>query len=178
MIILRGLLITEYLERDKHTKYNNNLERAGFYKGVSAMSEKVEVLENWFKRVWGGGDAGAIDELFVPDPEIREIGMQKPIELEEFKELHKLICKQLKDIDIRINMTVEEGDWLSALCTCYAKSTRTDESVTVTGTVTVKIKDGKLRGGFQHWDFMHLWDQLGLLPGESFRKCLNGEKLA
>jgi hypothetical protein len=142
------------------------------------MSELTEVLDTWYRRVWEEEDAGAIDKMFDQDPEIKPIGMQHPIDLEEFKELHKLICKQLKEIDIRIDMTVEEGDWISALCTCYAKNTHTQESVTVTGTVMVKITDGKIRGGFQHWDFMHMWDQLGLLPGDSFGKCLHGEKIA
>ena len=43
--------------------------------------------------------------------------------------------------------------------------------------VMAKITNGKLRGGYEHWDFMGMWDQLGLLPGDSFGKCLNGEKL-
>ena len=142
------------------------------------MSEKKEMLEIWYRRVWEEEDAGAIDELFVPDPEIQSIGMQRPIELENFKGFHKLICDQLKEIDIKIDMAIEQGDWLAALCTCYAKNSRTGEDVTVTGNVMAKITDGKLRGGYEHWDFMGLWDQLGLLPGESFNKCLHGEKLA
>ena len=142
------------------------------------MSQNVEALQTWYRRVWQEEDAGAIDELFVPDPEITNIGMQKPIDLEEFKGFHKLICDQLKNIDIKIDMVIEEGDWLAALCTCYAESSSTGEAITVTGNVLAKITDGKLRGGYEHWDFMGMWDQLGLLPGESFLKCLHGEKLA
>ena len=142
------------------------------------MSELAHVLDKWYKRVWEQEDASAIDEMFVQDPEIKPIGMQKPLDLEEFKELHKLICVQLKEIDIRIDKTVEEGDWLTALCTCYAKNAHTQEPVTITGMVMVKITEGKLRGGFEHWDFMGLWDQLGLLPGETFGKCLHGQKIA
>ena len=98
--------------------------------------------------------------------------------LEEFKGFHKLICDQLKNIDIKIDMSVEQGDWLAALCSCYAKNSLTGEDVTISGNVMAKITDGKLRGGYEHWDFMGLWDQLGLLPGESFQKCLQGQKLA
>lgn len=142
------------------------------------MSEKRQVLEVWFKRVWEEEDAGAIDELFIPDADIEQVGMSKPIDLEEFKGFHKLICEQLKNIDIRIDMSIEQGEWLAALCSCYAKNANTDEEVTVSGNVLVKITDGKIRGGYQNWDFMGMWDQLGLLPGESFQKCLHGEKLA
>jgi len=142
------------------------------------MSEKIIALENWYRRVWEEEDAGAIDELFVPDPEIGQVGMSKPVDLEAFKGFHKLICDQLKNIDIKIDMAIEDGDWLAALCSCYAKNARTGEDVTISGNVMAKITDGKLRGGYEHWDFMGLWDQLGLLPGESFQKCLHGHKLA
>ena len=142
------------------------------------MSELSEVLETWYRRVWEEEDAGAIDEMFVPDPEIEQLGMLKPIDIEQFKVFHKLLCDQLKNIDIQINMTIEQGDWLAAGCSCYAKNATTGEDVTITGTVMAKITDGKLRGGYEHWDFMGMWDQTGLLPGDSFGKCLHGEKLA
>jgi SnoaL-like polyketide cyclase len=142
------------------------------------MSDKTQILGNWYRRVWEEEDAGAIDKLFVPDSDIRQIGMSKPIDLEEFKGFHKLFCDQLQNIDIHIDMAIEQGDWLAALCSCYAKNSRTGENVTITGNVMVKITDGKLRGCYEHWDFMGLWDQLGLLPDESFQKCLQGQKLA
>ena len=142
------------------------------------MSELTEVLDTWYRRVWEEEDASAIDEMFVQDPEIQPIGMHKPIDIEEFKEFHKLICAQLKEIDIKIDKTVEQGDWLTALCSCYAKDTHTGKPVAISGIVMAKISDGKLRGGFENWDFMHMWDQLGLLPGETFGKCLHGQKIA
>jgi predicted SnoaL-like aldol condensation-catalyzing enzyme len=136
-----------------------------------------DALENWYKRVWEEEDALAIEELFDEDPEIGEIGMQKPIRKEEFKEFHELICAQLREIDIKIDMSIEQGDWISAVCSCYAKNAGTGDVVTVTGTVMAKFTDGKLRGGYEHWDFMHMWDQLGLLPGETFGRCLHGQKI-
>ncbi len=108
------------------------------------MSELTEVLDTWYRRVWEEEDASAIDEMFVQDPEIKPIGMHKPIDLEEFKEFHKPICAQLKEIDIRIDKTVEQGDWLTALCSCYAKDTHTGEPVAISGIVMAKITDGKL----------------------------------
>ena len=142
------------------------------------MSEKREVLELWFRRVWEQEQAGAIDELFVPDPNIVQLGVSMPLELESFKELHRQICKQLRNIDIKIDMSIEQGDWISVLCSCYARDAVTGEDVTVSGNVLCMVKDGKIRGGYQNWDFMGMWDQIGLLPGDSFQKCLHGQKLA
>lgn len=34
------------------------------------MSELTEVLDTWYRRVWGEEDASAIDEMFVQDPEV------------------------------------------------------------------------------------------------------------
>ncbi len=49
------------------------------------MSELTQVLDTWYRRVWEEEDANAIDEMFVQDPEIKPIGMHKPIDLEVFK---------------------------------------------------------------------------------------------
>ena len=80
------------------------------------MSEHKEVLDTWYRRVWEKEDASAIDEMYLLDPEIMPIGMQKPFDIEQFKECHTRICEQLKEIDVRIDKTVVEGDWLTALC--------------------------------------------------------------
>ena len=92
------------------------------------MSEKVEMLENWYRRVWEEEDAGAIDELFVPDPEIRQIGMSKPIDIEEFKGFHKLLCDQLKNIDIKIDMAILNFLYCSANVVFFIKCRNNDKS--------------------------------------------------
>ncbi len=53
------------------------------------------------------------------------------------------------------------------------KNATTGEDVTIIGIVMTKIKDGKLRGGSEQWDFMGMWNQQGLLAGDSFGKCLH-----
>lgn len=41
----------------------------------------------------------------------------------------------------------------------------------------VKISDGKLVEGYNHFDFIGLWAQLDLLPNDTFEQGLKGNKI-
>jgi hypothetical protein len=138
---------------------------------------KRDVMETWFQRVWAEEDKTAIDELFIPDGHARGLGQNVLIGPEGFKQFHSALCGLLSDIVITIDKSVESGDWISAVCTLKAKDQKTKAPVVMTGSVMVKIVDGKLTEAYNHWDFMGLYSQLGLLPGETFEKGLSGKKI-
>ncbi len=78
-------------------------------------------METCYLRVWEEEDVSTIEEMFIPDPDIKQLRMLTPIDLEQFKVFHKLIYDELKNIDIRTNITIEQGDWLAARCSYFAK---------------------------------------------------------
>ncbi len=157
------------------------------------MGSNLKVMETWFHRVWNEGDASAIDDMFLKDGKARGLGgedlvtevadlqaieEQVRVGPEGFKDFHARLFAILKDFDIQVNQSMEDGDWISALCTVHATSRKTGERVKMTGSVLVRMVDGQLAEAYNHFDFMSLYQQLDLLPENAFERCLCGEKIA
>ncbi|HSE36697.1 MAG TPA: hypothetical protein VLG74_05285, partial [Blastocatellia bacterium] len=81
------------------------------------------------------------------------------------------------DFVITIDKSFEVDDWISAICTLRAKSRESGTPIEITGQVMIRIADGKLTEAYNHWDFLGIFSQLGLLPTQTFEKALGGEKL-
>ena len=141
------------------------------------MSKSREVIETWFHRVWTNEDSNAIDELFIPDGEARGLGANPMVGPEGFKQFHSALRGLLSDFVITIDKTVEEGDWIAAVCSLRAKSRSSREPIEITGQLMVRIVDGKLTEAYNHWDFLSIYGQLGLLPIDTFARALGGEKI-
>jgi hypothetical protein len=141
------------------------------------MSKNREVMETWFRRVWTEEDSTAIDELFIPDGEARGLGANFLIGPQGFKQFHSALCGLLADFVITIDKSLEVEEWISAVCTLRAKSQKSGIPIEITGSVMVRIADGKLTEAYNHWDFLSMFSQLGLLPTETFERALGGEKI-
>lgn len=142
------------------------------------MSTAEELIKTWLRRVWKEEDVSAIDEMLVPDADVKGLGAQSLIGPESFKQFHCAMCSLLSDVNITIDKCIEQDDWLSALCTLNAKAKATGETVSITGNIWVRTGDGKLLEGYNHFDFMGLWAQLGYLPDDSFEQGLSGCKVS
>ncbi|MBL4789201.1 MAG: ester cyclase [Kordiimonadaceae bacterium] len=141
------------------------------------MPEKRKLLETWFQRVWNEEDANAVDEMFVDGGAARGLGDRDVVGPEQFKQFQTALCGLVSGITVTIDKAIKEEQWLSTICTLRATSRETGGPVSMSGSVVVKISDGKILEGYNHWDFMSLWDQLGYLPGDSFAKGLQGQKI-
>jgi|SRR5215216_168975 len=141
------------------------------------MTTPREVIEAWFYRVWTKEDSTAIEELFIPDGEARGLGANVLIGPEGFKQFHSSLCGLLSDFVIMIDKSIESGDWISAVCTLRAKGRQSGEADEITGSVMVRIVDGKLTEAYNHWDFLGLFSQLELLPRDTFERALSGKKV-
>ena len=141
------------------------------------MSERREVLETWFRRVWNEENADAIDELFVVDGQARGLGANPLIGPKDFKQFHTTLRGLLRDFDITIDKSIEEGEWISAICSLRAKSRNTGIAIEMTGSVMIRIANGRLMEAYNHWDFLGLFAQLGLLPAQTFQQALSGNKI-
>jgi hypothetical protein len=142
------------------------------------MNTHREVMETWFRRVWTEQDRSAIDELFIPEGEARGLGANVLIGPEGFKQFHSALSTLVSDFVITIDKSIESGEWISAVCTLRGKDRRSGAPVVMTGSVMIRIADGKLTEAYNHWDFLGLFSQLGLLPVECFERALSGQKIA
>ncbi len=152
------------------------------------MTSHLEVWQTWCRRVWKEQDTSAIDEMFIPEGTARGLGPHLKLADESFQEheiigpegfkaFHKCIVDMMDDIEIRTTHSMEEGDWIAALCVFRATKKGSDATVKMTGTVFLKIAEGKIVEAYNHWDFLSLFEQLDLVPGSSFEKCLAGQKI-
>jgi ketosteroid isomerase-like protein len=141
------------------------------------MSTLRSVMETWFYRVWACQETAAIDELFIPDGEARGLGANVLIGPEGFKQFHSALCGLLTDFAITIDKSIESDDWISAVCTLRARARQTGAEIEMTGSLMVRIEEGKITEAYNHWDFLGLFCQLGLLPQDSFEKGLGGRKV-
>ena len=104
------------------------------------MSALRDVVETWFRRVWKEEDTSAIDELFMPDGQARGLGANVLIGPADFKQFHAALCAQLSGIVITVDKSLEEGDWISVVCTLRAQRRDTGAPVTMTGSVMVRMR--------------------------------------
>jgi len=141
------------------------------------MSTSRNVMETWFRRVWSDEDTSAIEEMFIPDGEARGLGGNVLIGPRDFKQFHAALCGLLKDIVITIDKSIEQGDWISCVCTLRARSQQSDDPVEITGSVLIRIVNGKLIEAYNHWDFLGMFGQLGLIPGSTFETALAGQRV-
>lgn len=141
------------------------------------MLQGRELLETWLERVWSNEDQSAIDELFHPEGDVAGLGQPDLVGPEEFKKFQSSLCKLLANIEISIIKYIESDTWSSALCTLNAVSRRNGDPIYISGTIFVRIENGQIQEAYNNFDFMSMWEQLGLLPPDSFGQGLNGKKL-
>jgi len=141
------------------------------------MSHGHDFLSTWFYRVWKEQNSQAIDEMFAGG-EVRGLGQQTMVTVDDFKQFHAAMCHLLSDIEIKIDKSVEQNNWLSALCTVTAKSKASGKNISITGNVWVRIENNQIQEGYNHFDFIGLYAQLGLLPEDTFEQGLQGFKIA
>lgn len=137
-----------------------------------------QVCEAWFERVWAQEDASAIDEMFEPFGVAKGLNDDGLVGPPDFKKFHRAVCALLADIRISIDHSIEAGEWVSMICTLRAKQQGSDNPVTMKGGVHVRIEDGKIVEAHNHWDFIDLFADLGLMPRNTLKRALSGEKIA
>jgi steroid delta-isomerase-like uncharacterized protein len=137
------------------------------------MSEENKALiRRWMEEVWNKGRAEAIDEMFAEDgvahglseagQELRGPGGFRPF-FQSFRDA-------FPDIQVIVEDTVAEGDKVAARCTVRGRHqgntlgfAATGQPTEFTGICIVRIKDGKIVEAWNNFDFMGMFQQLGVL---------------
>lgn len=142
------------------------------------MTNKQEFMERWFERLWTEEDPEAIDDMWDSAYKAVGLGPRYVFGPEDFKQFQGAMCNLMSEIDVTVDKCLEEGDWASVYCTLRAKSRVNNGAVVLPGNVLVRIENGKIQEGYNHFDFLSLWEQLGLIPDDSFEKGLQGGRVA
>ena len=141
---------------------------------VIFMTEEYQtVMHRWFEEVWNNQREEVIDELMHPECVAYGLNDSEGNPLrgpEGFKQLYKAFIQAYPDIHITVEETVIEGERMVARCTVRGTHTGegigvapTKRSIEFTGLVMVKFQDGKFIEGWNQFDFMNMYQQLGVL---------------
>lgn len=121
------------------------------------------LLYRWFDEVWNKGDENAIDQLMTSDSKAHGIITEnQPKGAEGFKIFFNDFKRQFQDIRIDIDDVISQDDIESARTTVSAVHTETGKRVTFAGMCMVRVADGKIAEAWNNYDFLNLYEQLGL----------------
>lgn len=137
-----------------------------------------EMLFDWFRRVWIEGDLSAIDDYFDAGDSIASgILTDARVGAEDYRALVPALRAHLRGIDGSMNRVFVQDDWLCAQYTLRALSAHTSNRIEASGLLMMRVEAGKVREAYNNFDFLALFEQLGLLPRDSLMLLLSGEKL-
>ena len=142
------------------------------------MPSKTEILQEWFTRVWIGGDLSAIDAFFVPKPVASGLMTGLDMQPAEFKELIPALHSLLVAPEISVARMIETGDWLWILVTVRAKAAHTQDPVEFSGQMAIRFEGDRFAEAYNHFDMLTMFENLGALPPETLARCLSGERLS
>ncbi|WP_343082384.1 nuclear transport factor 2 family protein [Ostreiculturibacter nitratireducens] len=138
---------------------------------------KLDLLKDWYQRVYIDGDLEAIDDYFAPRSTASGLMAELQVGPEDFRELIPAVMRLIREPEVVIDAHLDSGDWLWALVTVKAKSTRSLSPVEFSGQVMMRVQEGRIAEAFNHFDFITFFEQLELLPPQTFALCLSGERL-
>ena len=133
------------------------------------MSPK-EIATAWFESVWNKKDPAAIDRYLAPDAKMHGLG-EVPMKPDDFKALHRTFCAAFPDIRIDVARTVCEGDMVVVLGHVTGThaghglgAAPTQKRIDMWGMGMARVVNDRIVEGWNSWDFMTLYQQVGMLP--------------
>ncbi len=136
-----------------------------------------ELLQDFLQAVWINGDLGAVDQLFAPDAGADGLLPDMTLTPEDFKTMVMALLNLVQEPEISLVKMLEDEDWVAMMMRVRAQSQIGPDQISATGQIMARFKDGKIVEVYNHFDFLGLFQQLGLIPHEAVTLCLSGEPL-
>jgi len=131
------------------------------------------LIHRWFEEVWNKGREDAIDEMFAADGVAHGLADghdQKLRGPDGFKPFFRKFREAFPDLQVVVEDSITEGDLVAARCTVRGNHTgnslgvaATNKPVEFTGMTIARVRDGKIVEAWNNFDFMSLYQQIGLL---------------
>jgi steroid delta-isomerase-like uncharacterized protein len=139
------------------------------------MNDTADVLvRRWFEELWNQGREDTIDRLLAPGAIVHGLptpGGQPIRGGDAFKPFFRRFRAAFPDIQVTVERTVTEGDTAAAYC--HVKGTHlgdalgtpaTNHRVEFHGICIVRVAGNQLVEGWNCFDFLTCYQQIGLLP--------------
>lgn len=141
------------------------------------MPHKIATLQGWYDEVWTNGNLDAISKFLAPNARTRGIMGDMPFAAEDMADLVIMIRDQLGPIKVSLPVTVQQGDWLSALVEVKSHAVETDAPVHIFGQIIARFDHEKMVEIYSGMDSLMLFEHLGLLPENAMAVMLSGTRL-
>jgi predicted ester cyclase len=126
------------------------------------------VIRQWFQQVWNETREDAIDALMSPDGKVYGLGGDVIVGPAGFKPFHRALCSALTDFKVEVLQTVAQDDRVAAYCRVTARHSgdglggqATGKTVDFYGTTICRVQDGRIAEGWNTFDFLTMYQQLG-----------------
>ena len=129
------------------------------------------VVRQWFKEVWDEGREEAIDRLAAPNLIAHGLGGPGAPPLRgaaEFKNVFHMFREALGDLEIAVEKVISEGDTCAACCRVRGRHVGhklggppTNHPVEFTGIAMCVVRDGRIVEGWNSFDFLSMYQQIG-----------------
>ena len=138
------------------------------------MSTPEAVVRQWFKEVWDEGKEEMIDRLMAPDGPVHGLtGPDGPpmVGPAAFKPVFHTFREALGDLEVAVERTLVDGEFCTAFCRVKGRHVGsalggppTNRPVDFTGVTIARVRDGKLIEGWNVFDFLTMYQQIGWVP--------------
>lgn len=119
------------------------------------------LLSQWYDEVWNKANETFIGQMMHRDVIIHGLdptGTTKGIE--SFKQFYQNFRTTFPAIHVQLQHLVSNDEYATAYCTVTATNT-TRKDVFFSGLCVARFKDGKLVEGWNNFDFLKMYQQLG-----------------
>ena len=116
---------------------------------------------NWFEEVWHKRSPNAIDELLHPDANVHGLNTDPALKgPAAFKPFYENFCKDFPTINVDVTPIFVNEDFEALNCVVTGQDA-SGNNVRFTGVCIGRFQDGKLIEGWNGFDFMTMYDQIG-----------------
>lgn len=141
------------------------------------MTISLDLLQDWYRRVWIEQDLGAVEDFFAPRVGADGILADGQVRAEDFRALIPAIHALVRDLSITIERSHEMGDWLWTQIVFAGHAAQGLEVVRTRAQVMVRIEAGRIAEAYNIFDALTFFEQLGQLPKDAQMLLLSGETL-
>ena len=131
----------------------------------------ADILRIWFERVWNQGDESTIDRYYGPTAVANGLPAALAPGPEGFKSYYRAFRAAFPNIHIEVTHAVTEGDLGVVHCRVTGTNTgelmgmaATNRSIDITGMTMARVVDGIIVEGWNNYDFITMYQQLGVEP--------------
>ena len=138
------------------------------------MAQAQTLLHRWFDEVWNQKNESAIDTLMADDALVHGLAGPDGNQIRgpaAFKPFFHQFTQAFPNLHVTVEDALVDGDKVAVRCSVTATHTGasmlaapTNKPAHFTGMCIARIKNGKIVEGWNNFDFLSMYQQLGITP--------------